>query len=321
MCCIVVCSKKRLAESDLDRLIRANPDGIGVAWIDAKAKRVRWHKALKATKKVRHLLATLPLPYVAHVRLATIGASVAQLAHPFPIEDKPRLDLRGSSRRGVLLHNGHVHHWELLLAATGIRVPDKVKQYRERLLWSDSRALASVVAHAGSSVLGLVTSSRFAVVRPSGVQRFGSGWTIENGIAFSSPVLRTVTTYSFGRPSSDYVLGTGESRERDSFFAGHQKRMDRIRSGRSVRGQSVEEWLAERDEEDRAREDAILDMWHAEERQAESRALDQARTPSPARGFNSASGNGVSTARRAEIRSPGEDVYRQRGLTVKEDER
>ncbi len=70
MCCIAACYLERLTDQIIDDMCFSNADGFGMAWIEGG--KVRWQKGLddiKAKLFARHL----PLPYVAHARLATVG--------------------------------------------------------------------------------------------------------------------------------------------------------------------------------------------------------------------------------------------------------
>lgn len=167
MCCIAACYLDRLTDQMIDDMTAFNADGFGMAWIEDG--KVRWQKGLddvKAKLFARHL----PLPYVAHARLATVGGPTAQLAHPFPIEKGSSVKLRGKANR-VLFHNGHVSEWRALVhASDGRKAPILGNK------WSDSRAIAHVVATRGKSMLKHLGGQRFAILTPHGIERFGAGW-------------------------------------------------------------------------------------------------------------------------------------------------
>lgn len=190
MCCIAACYRDRLTDDLIDSMLVWNQDGFGMAWIE-KGK-VRWQKGLDTiTAKLfaRHL----PLPYVAHARLATVGSEKFALAHPFPIERGSSTKLKGSARR-VLFHNGHVSNWRAL-----VRASDGKQTTSMGDKWSDSRAIAHVIATRGLKILDDLHGNRFAVLSPKGIVRYGDGWGQANElptIHLSSDVERRVVVYS-----------------------------------------------------------------------------------------------------------------------------
>lgn len=167
MCCIAACYLDRLTDQMIDDMCSLNADGFGMAWIENG--KVRWQKGLddiKAKLFARHL----PLPYVAHARLATVGGEGKGLAHPFPIEKGSSTKLKGRANR-VLFHNGHIGDWRAIVhASDGRHAPILGNK------WSDSRAIAHVMATRGKRILRSLTANRFAILTPKGIERFGQGW-------------------------------------------------------------------------------------------------------------------------------------------------
>src|SRR5262245_53468826 len=126
MCVILVAETGRLTPRMIDLAVDRNPDGNGLAWIERKS--VRFEKDLSAAD-VREMLDWLPLPYVFHARIATVGGVCPELCHPFPLDRRVKpLALAGWSPKGVLFHNGHWGAWKQFAD------PSKVIG-----LWSDSR--------------------------------------------------------------------------------------------------------------------------------------------------------------------------------------
>ncbi len=189
MCCIAACYDDRLSYDLIDSMLLWNRDGWGMAWIE-KGK-VHWRKGMdEMTAKL--YADNIPLPYVAHARLATVGSDKKALAHPFPIERGSSVKLKGTAHR-VLFHNGHVGNWRALVRASegkhSPRMGDK---------WSDSRAIAHVIATRGLKLLEDLPGNRFAVLTPKGIRRYGEGWGTANGapsIHLSSDVERKVMVY------------------------------------------------------------------------------------------------------------------------------
>lgn len=192
MCCIAACFEERLTEDLIDSMLLWNRDGFGMAWIE-KGK-VRWQKGMNViTAKL--LARHLPLPYVAHARLATVGGEKNGLAHPFPIQRGSSSRLRGSANR-VLFHNGHIGNWRAIVRASdGKKTPimgDK---------WSDSRAIAHVIATRGLKLLDDLPGNRFAVLDPKGIELFGNGWNTAEGLdtVFLSSDVERRTAYVVSR--------------------------------------------------------------------------------------------------------------------------
>jgi hypothetical protein len=164
MCVILIAEDRPLTEAMVDRPMAANRDGNGLAWIDANT--VHFARGLSAPA-VRRLVVDLPLPYVFHARIATVGGVRRDLCHPFPLDRRLRPGtLRGTSSRGVLFHNGHWSEWRDYEDASGPGA------------WSDSRAMARLVSRFGHDVLAHVvpTTQRVALLTRDGVERFGDGW-------------------------------------------------------------------------------------------------------------------------------------------------
>lgn len=182
MCCIIIAEGRTVDWQTLKDAAAANPDGLGIAWVDESGT-VRWWKGCNIGQ-VWILSQRIPRPYMIHARLATVGGRDSQLAHPFPIMRKPRLALQGTSRR-LLMHNGHVPGWQEMLAEVGgLKVPQK-----EPRGWSDTRAVAHCVAVAGEKeVFGLPNTKgdRFAILDPSRRVRYWGHWHKDDGLLLSS---------------------------------------------------------------------------------------------------------------------------------------
>ena len=201
MCCIIICEKERVSFEVLWAADASNSDGLGIAWVSKGA--IRWRKGLDLDDCFQ-LAATIPLPYVIHARLATVGGEDKKLAHPFPIERSPRLQLKGKAK-SVLFHNGHVSEWRALLSVAGMSALPKNPKG-----WSDSRAIAHVVAVRGASVLRELTGNRFAVLdKDKGVIRFGS-WLKKEGCFLSSDPI--AYGYAYGSSFGRYDVGSWKTK-------------------------------------------------------------------------------------------------------------
>lgn len=178
MCVVAIAQEKNLTEEHVKRMFGSNRDGAGVAW--RQDGRVHWRKGL-SEEEIRDLCLTLPLPYIAHFRIASCGGVRADLTHPFPIAKDVPLALKGSTSGSVLFHNGHYHRWkdQLLALATnnGIKVPTGA--------WSDSRLMAWVAAYCGTNILPFF-DEKLVNFSPDDMDIFGVGWSEVDGLYVSN---------------------------------------------------------------------------------------------------------------------------------------
>lgn len=184
MCVIAIAETKRPTPEQVAAMYEANNDGCGFAYRyqDEKDKtRVRWEKGLMTLEQAQKFCAELPLPFVAHFRIQTVGGKKAQLCHPFPILKDVPLDLKGSTDGFVLFHNGHWGTWRnsCLEAVwkTGFKLPSGK--------WSDSRAMAWSAAHFGTAILEFIDEKSVAF-SPEKVDLTGKDWDEEDGVWYSN---------------------------------------------------------------------------------------------------------------------------------------
>ncbi len=94
--CIIIknTTGKPVSEPIVERSVTINPDGFGIVYLDGKGGEFRTLDMQVA----KRLLLTETRPYVAHCRFTTVGETVADNCHPFPL---------GKGR--YLFHNGTVN--------------------------------------------------------------------------------------------------------------------------------------------------------------------------------------------------------------------
>lgn len=184
MCCILACFDSRPTLATITNIMRANSDGVGVAWLDRAAGVTRWQKGMQTPAAVFALTETLPLPLVVHARWATAGGATPALTHPFPVGLKPSLALAGETNgptARVLFHNGHIAGWEDIARNIGFQLPRNARG------WSDTRIMAALVARKGAGVLPLMTGQKFALLSiAGGLEIFGSYTDVGGGVFASS---------------------------------------------------------------------------------------------------------------------------------------
>jgi len=167
MCVILIAETHPLTERTIRDAVRSNPDGIGMAW--RESNRVSFAKGLTIENAIE-LAENVPLPYVFHARIATIGAVSDELCHPFPLDKRLSIDATaGVSSRGVLFHNGH---W--CVAAEDTEGNDLFDSPH----WSDTKLMAwRLREHEFKHVSEFVPPhQKVVVLTPKTLERYGNSW-------------------------------------------------------------------------------------------------------------------------------------------------
>lgn len=193
MCVIIISRDVRPSEDLIEKAYKANDAGAGVAWREEGV--VKWEKGLEV-KRVKELCAEVPLPFIAHFRIPSVGGPREDLCHPFPIERTVPLSLKGKTKGQVLFHNGHWTQWrDSILAAikgTTFKIPTGK--------WSDTRAMAWYAAHYGTGVLEFI-NEKTAVFGPGAedLEIFGDGWVrLDEGLYASNKSFDYCSYYTGG---------------------------------------------------------------------------------------------------------------------------
>lgn len=154
MCVIFVIEDARPTADEVAKAFKKNPDGCGVAWRDIEDGEpvVKWKKGLFKVEEMQEFCATLPVPFVAHFRIQSVGGVASALCHPFPIEEDVPLYLEGTTKGNVLFHNGHWSKWKEVLIDAALMGGYMIPPGR----WSDSRALAWFTHFVGQGYCDLV---------------------------------------------------------------------------------------------------------------------------------------------------------------------
>jgi hypothetical protein len=179
MCVILICDRdSRPTEEMVRQCWLRNSDGGGVAYhtkVDGLPV-VKWEKNLSEEEMVQKC-ATLPLPFIAHFRITSVGSTCGDLTHPFPLDDTQHLAWEGETDRGVLFHNGTWSSWKTLLmdatfrSGLGRKLPPGT--------WSDTRAMAYLAEHFGWGILEMIDEKIVVMAPPvdandDGIYIFGS---------------------------------------------------------------------------------------------------------------------------------------------------
>lgn len=171
MCVIFVADKRRPSDEELEKMEKTNGDGAGVAW--QEGDHVKWVKGL-TLEEMKPFCANLPMPFVGHFRIASIGGKTPEMTHPHPVERDMRADLSGEIKGSVLFHNGTWHQWkDRGLDGT---IKNKVKVPSGR--WNDTRVMAWLAHLHGPGVLEfidekviLLSPSKIEIFHPDGFYR------------------------------------------------------------------------------------------------------------------------------------------------------
>lgn len=177
MCVIAIVNKVRPTPEQVERMFKANDHGGGVAWREKGV--VKWKKGLDLAQ-MQELIATLPLTtFIAHFRIASSGAQIKALCHPFPIEAKVDLALEGETKGYVLFHNGHWANWKDFSQQTALRMAKPIPLGS----WSDTRALAWAAHNYGLGILEMI-DEKVVAFGPNDleVSRGKDGWDDVGGI-------------------------------------------------------------------------------------------------------------------------------------------
>lgn len=176
MCVIMICDSKsgRPSPTMVEKAWGRNDDGAGIAWRE-KYKgepHVFWKKGLDE-EEMADLVAKVPLPFVAHWRIASCGGVRAELTHPFPIGNEASLALEGKTKGYVLFHNGTWANWAGDTRYAAIQKDTPIPNGK----WSDSRAMAWLMSMYGHGFMELLPEQRGVAFGPDKMDIFvGPGW-------------------------------------------------------------------------------------------------------------------------------------------------
>jgi len=190
MCQIFVCTEDRPTLETMRDAEHLNSDGAGVAWEESGG--IRWEKGLDMDG-VHDLLfkQEISLPYVVHFRSASQGGKDMLLTHPFPLNATAHTALSGKEKKGVLFHNGTWGMWDDKMLQYALSHPGLIPDGP----WSDSRALAFLIANKGPAILKFMTwgQGRIAIFKPKNESgrriNLHGDWTKKEGWSRSAPLV------------------------------------------------------------------------------------------------------------------------------------
>lgn len=181
MCVIFIVDndQKRPNDTMIERAWDKNDDGGGFAYRDKGE--VVWEKGIEDVEYMKKMAAELPVPYVLHFRIASMngGGIRPQLTHPFPIDTKTSLALKGRTNGYVLFHNGDWKGWDDAARYAAITRGATIPAGK----WSDSRAMAWLCAIYGHGFMELLPTQKGVAFGPKDIDVFtGPGFVKVNDI-------------------------------------------------------------------------------------------------------------------------------------------
>ena len=204
MCVIVIVQDVRPTEDQIRGCFQTNPDGAGFAW--RENGKVKWLKGIVDVDYCQQMVKDLPLPYIAHFRIASVGGKSTSLTHPFPLEMQVPLELKGEIDGQVLFHNGHWSKWKDALieaAILGVKIP--------RGEMSDTRVMAWLAARGGIGIFENAIEEKVVIFGNQRTDIFPKfGWykkEVGGGTLWFSNLIWETKGYQqfFGNETSEYV--------------------------------------------------------------------------------------------------------------------
>lgn len=183
MCVIFWVQKERPSKYMVEKAYDHNDDGAGVAsreMNEAGEAVVYWKKGLDKEQMVE-MCATLPLPYVAHFRINSVGGVRPSLTHPFPVHKSGSCALEGRTKGHVLFHNGTWKEWEEYMRQAAIFSNTPLPMGRN----SDTRAMAWLCSIYGPGWMETLPDQKGIIYGPTDAQTQifdGNGWTKINDV-------------------------------------------------------------------------------------------------------------------------------------------
>lgn len=237
MCLIIVAKDKKPTLEVLTKGSSSNNDGCGAIWLDnGKANFKKGFRNFMSDdiKKFYEFTQTLPLPFIVHLRNASVGLSKElSLTHPFVISNDSPLLMEGQVDK-LLVHNGTILRcdWEWLLNGANIQI-------KTGELMSDSRALAMTLSvHQSPSLLERIKGNFVYVDSTKEKGRFiiiGDSFKQRDGIIYSNMDWENKTYNSCGKnenPWSEHEYNMNHSSTDLSHVSGaNQKKTERFSDG------------------------------------------------------------------------------------------
>ena len=178
MCVIFVIEDTRPSTQMVYQAWTRNDHGGGVAW--REEGKVRWKKGLSLVE-MQEACQSLPMPFIAHFRIASQGGIRPELCHPFEVSRQATSTIEGSTEGKMLFHNGNWDKWQDWALSTAYRTAEPIPTGK----WSDSRAIAWLGSIYGPGLFEFLPE-KLAILGPQSLDVFGKDWKDIEGVLCSN---------------------------------------------------------------------------------------------------------------------------------------
>jgi hypothetical protein len=169
MCIICECNVK-LTHEEFDSCFIGNSHGAGFAWRGNDGMN-HYKKGFMDKGSAWEAYQDVPIPHIAHFRLASAGGVSEELTHPFIVSKESPLPLTWGGKEALVFHNGTISDWRVMLFGlslyTGLPTGGM----------SDTRfvAMALSTEKLGIDALCFFISSKFGMLDTDGkIYRYGT---------------------------------------------------------------------------------------------------------------------------------------------------
>lgn len=180
MCIICECNTK-LTKDEFHECFISNSHGAGFAWHADGMN--HYIKGFMTEATAWEAYQSVPVPHVAHFRLASAGGIHPDLTHPFIVSEDSPIQLTWDGAESLVFHNGTILDWKEMLFAVCMRMG-----YMPAGEMSDTRFVAMAMSVLGGDAMRFFSSSKFAVMDEDGVitrygvwEKDGSNWYSNSG--------------------------------------------------------------------------------------------------------------------------------------------
>lgn len=209
MCIICHCTVP-LTRDEFKECFKSNHHGAGFAWHSGGTN--NYVKGFMDEEKAWEVYVNIPVPHIAHFRLASAGGVNENLTHPFRVTQDSPISLEYSGDDELLFHNGTITDWKLMLFSLCLNLGHLPSGEM-----SDTRVMAMAMAQMGDDALAFASASKFALLGVDGtITRYGEwqenagNWYTNSGYK-SSP--RTYINYSDYGSANQYPLAYTRGRQ------------------------------------------------------------------------------------------------------------
>ena len=145
MCLLAIALDKKPTLEILRKAWNTNDDGAGIAWVPKDSRKVEYIKGIKSVAELHEIIQATPLPFVFHLRLASIGGIHEMLTQPFEISKESELNVHNQCDK-VLFHNGTETFWDRYFDAAGLDIPVRPNSTTPQPM-SDTRGIAMILSN------------------------------------------------------------------------------------------------------------------------------------------------------------------------------